>query len=324
VLIIADEAPGIESGVRDAIAGAMAGGRVRIVMAGNPTLPAGAFFDAFSRLRGIWNCIIIDAFDSPNMKGLGLQQLLEMDPTDGGPLDQNPVPHLVTRRWVYEQCKVWWHRDEASSPNWMARVRGQFPDQAQNALIKLLWLERARLRTVPHTGNQSGASLVAGVDVGGGQSETVVYICESKPHHHRVINFGARLGSDTRGEVIRFLEPYREQLSSVRVEGIGIGHGFGHHLRDQGFPVELVNVALACASQPELGESDPAKRFVNEKARVYQVLADALEHDQLDGLADETTSGQLAGILYEIDSRGRLRIEPKEGASPRGRVTRPR
>jgi hypothetical protein len=39
VLIIADEAPGIESGVWDAIAGAMAGGRVRIVMAGNPTLP---------------------------------------------------------------------------------------------------------------------------------------------------------------------------------------------------------------------------------------------------------------------------------------------
>ena len=143
VLIIADEAPGIESGVWDAIAGTMAGGRVNIVMAGNPTLPAGAFFDAFSRLRSIWNCITIDAFDSPNLKGLSLEQLLEMDPTDRGPLDQNPVPHLVTRRWVYDQFKVWWHGDEGSSPSWMARVRGQFPDQAQNALIKLLWLERA-------------------------------------------------------------------------------------------------------------------------------------------------------------------------------------
>src|ERR1700737_3249060 len=37
VLIIADEAPGIESGIWDAVAGTMAGGNVHIVMAGNPS-----------------------------------------------------------------------------------------------------------------------------------------------------------------------------------------------------------------------------------------------------------------------------------------------
>jgi hypothetical protein len=47
-------------------------------------------------------------------------------------------------------------------------------------------------------------------------------------------------------------------------------------------------------------------------------LADALEHDELQGLSDETTIGQLAGILYEIDSHGRLKIEPKERARERG------
>jgi hypothetical protein len=66
-----------------------------------------------------------------------------MDPSEGGPLDQNPVPYLVTGRWIFDQYRVWWHGDERSSPNWMSRVRGQFPDQAQNALIKLVWLERA-------------------------------------------------------------------------------------------------------------------------------------------------------------------------------------
>jgi phage terminase large subunit len=49
VLIIADEAPGIEVGLWDAIAGTMAGGKVHIVMAGNPTTASGAFFDAFTR-----------------------------------------------------------------------------------------------------------------------------------------------------------------------------------------------------------------------------------------------------------------------------------
>ena len=127
VLIIADEAPGIESGIWDAIAGTMAAGKVHIIMAGNPTVPSGAFFDAFTRERGLWNCISIDALDSPNLEGLTLEQLLQLDPREGGPLDQNPVPYLTTKRWVYDQYLVWWHGDEGSSPNWMARVRAEFP-----------------------------------------------------------------------------------------------------------------------------------------------------------------------------------------------------
>jgi hypothetical protein len=79
VLIIADEAPGIESGIWDAVAGTMAGGEVHIVMAGNPTVPSGAFFDAFTKERGLWNCFTISAFDSPNLIGLELEQLLRLD-----------------------------------------------------------------------------------------------------------------------------------------------------------------------------------------------------------------------------------------------------
>ena len=94
VLIVADEAPGIEPGIFDAIAGTMAGGRVHAVMAGNPTIPSGPFFDAFTKERGLWKCLSIDAFDSPNLKGLNLEQLLTMDPAEGGPLDDDPFPQL--------------------------------------------------------------------------------------------------------------------------------------------------------------------------------------------------------------------------------------
>jgi len=44
VLIIADEAPRIESGIWDAMAGTMAGGKVHIVMAGNPNGSIGSVF----------------------------------------------------------------------------------------------------------------------------------------------------------------------------------------------------------------------------------------------------------------------------------------
>src|SRR6202158_2931412 len=163
VLIIADEAPGIESGIWDAVAGTMAGGNVHIVMAGNPTIPSGAFFDAFTKERGLWNCFTIDAFDSPNLEGLGLEQLLRLDPAEGGPLARNPFPFLVTKRWVYEQRLAWWHGSERSSPNWLSRVLARFPDQAQNALIKLVWLERAQRRALQNPiGDTGSGPLVAG------------------------------------------------------------------------------------------------------------------------------------------------------------------
>jgi len=319
VLVIADEAPGIESGIWDAVAGTMAGGKVHIVMAGNPTMPAGAFFDAFTKERGLWNCFTISAFDTPNFEGLSLEQLLCLDAAEGGPLDRNLLPYLVTKRWVRDQYLAWWHGMESSSPNWMSRVCAQFPDQAQNALVRLGWLERARQRALSNSPEVSpSAPLVAGVDVGGGEAETVAYICESKVKHHKIVGLGVWRGEDTRGQVVSFLNQYRSRLSLVRVDAIGMGHNFALHLRDHRFHVDLVNVGKPCESKPNLGDSDPARRFVNLKAAYYGGLADALERDEVDGLTDEETIGQLASILYEIDSHGRMKIESKEDARKRG------
>jgi len=323
VLIIADEAPGIDSAIWDAVAGVMAGGKVHIVMAGNPTVPSGAFYDAFTKERGLWNCFTISAFDSPNLKGLSLEELLDLDPAEGGPLDRNPFPYLATRRWVRDQYFAWWHGSESSSPKWLSRVLAQFPDQAQNALIKMIWLERATQRAIENPVRDIGSgSLVAGVDVGGGEAETVVYVAERTHNRCRIIAMGAWRGEDTRGQVVNFLNQFRPRLRAVRVDSIGIGHNFGLHLRDCRFPVELINVGMSCESKPQWGENDPARRFVNLKACFYQEVADAFERDQVEGLMDEATIGQLAGLLYEIDSQGRIKIESKDQARARG-VTSP-
>jgi hypothetical protein len=80
----------------------------------------------------------------------------------------------------------------------------------------------------------------------------------------------------------------------------------------------MINVGMPCESKPNLGENDPARRFVNLKAYFYQALADAFERDQVECLNDEQTIGQLSGLLYELDSQGRMKIESKEKARARG------
>ena len=228
------------------------------------------------------------------------------------------MPYLVTKRWVYDQYLVWWHGDERSSPGWMSRVRGQFPEQSNDALIKLSWLERARRRAMENPVQDTGQRLVAGVDVGGGSSETVVYLCERASGKQKILKFGAWRGEDTRGSVVAFLRPYRDRLAIVRVDADGIGHNFALHLRDEGLPVDPVHVGVPVESKPRLKADDPALRFSNKKAQMYQRLADLLEREEIDGLVDGTTIAQLSGILYETDSHGRMMIESKEKARQRG------
>jgi hypothetical protein len=201
----------------------------------------------------------------------------------------------------------------------MSRVRAQFPDQSQNSLFRLDWLKRAKKRArhsrVVDVGSRP---LVAGVDVGGGDAETVVYVCECTHEQNRIIAMGAWRGEDTRGQVVNFLNEFRSRLSLVRVDAIGVGHNFAHHLRDCRFPVDPINVGMSCESNPRLGENDPGRSFVNLRAEFYQTLADAFERDQIEGLTDQTTVGQLAGLRYELDSQGRTKIESKQKARERG------
>jgi hypothetical protein len=76
----------------------------------------------------------ISAFDSPNLAGLTLDDLLALP---DAALDHCPRPYLVTRRWVREKYAEW----GPGHPLWEARVLGQFPTQAEDALISLAWLE---------------------------------------------------------------------------------------------------------------------------------------------------------------------------------------
>jgi hypothetical protein len=148
--------------------------------------------------------------------------------------------------------------------------------------------------------------------------KTVVYVCTCRRKRRRIVAMMASRSADSRGQMVKFLNEFRARLTQVRVDAIGLGYNFGLHLRDCGFPVELINVGLPCESIPALGDTDPALRFLNRKAWFYQNLADAFERDQIEGFIDDVTFGQLAGIRHELDSRGRLRIESKEKARQRG------
>jgi hypothetical protein len=67
ILIVIDEAPGVRPEIYEAIEGIRAGGDVRVLALGNPTVAGGPFYDAFTINRDGWSLFTISAFDTPRV-----------------------------------------------------------------------------------------------------------------------------------------------------------------------------------------------------------------------------------------------------------------
>ncbi len=293
VLVVLDEATGVLAEIWESIHGISAGGEVHVVAIGNPLRASGPFYDAFTSGREGWNTITISAFDTPNLAGLTPETLLALPEEE---LDNNPWPYLTTRRWVKERLQEWGEDHQLFE----SRVLGNFPQQSEDALFSLTWLEEAKART------EGEGELIAGLDVGGpGEDETALCLRRGP----RIVKLMAWTQADPWGAVVAALNPYKRELKAINVDAVGIGDGMAKHLRNEGFPVNFVNVGSAPWDK---------KRFSNLKGEIYWQLRERARTGELAGLTDEKAIAQLVSIRYSHSPRGLVTIETKEAARKRG------
>lgn len=298
VLVIIDEAPGVDAKIWQAIESARAGGNTRVLAIGNPTIASGPFHDAFVNNRSGWKTFTIDAFNTPNFKGISLDDLLKFEKESPEKLQENPCPYLITRKWVVDQYHTW----GVDHPFWESRVRGNFPKQSPDALLSLAWLEEASRRELAETGDCE-----AGLDVAGpGEDETSLTI-RGGP---KILLHKQWTDQDPRGQVVMELNPFKGRLKSIKVDCIGIGWNMYTHIKDIfGEIVQPVNV---CETAHD------SEKFFDQKSEYYWGLRQRIEKGDFCGLTDDKTIGQLAGIRYKPTSRGQIQIESKQDALKRG------
>jgi hypothetical protein len=300
LLIVFDEAPGVRTDIYEAVEGIRAGGDVRLLFIGNPVIASGPFFDLFYEESVGWHRETISAFDTPNLEGLTIDDVLAMSDAE---LDDNVRPYLITRRFVYEK----WHEWGPDHPLYQSRVLGAFPLQSDDALLSLAWLESAATRSA---GYDPALTVQAGIDVAGpGDDETVLCIRQGDA----ILHLEAWADADARGKVLAALRPWKQRgLDAVNVDVAGLGHYFGLSLSDEGYPVVPVNVG-------ESPTTDKAKeKFLNLRAEAFWNFREWAEAGMLAGLTDRAAIAQLAGIRYAHDNRGKIAIEKKVDARKRG------
>ena len=287
VFIVVDEAEGVSDEIYEAIDAVMTSAEPRLLLIGNPTTTSGAFRRAFYEERHLYHTITISALESPNVQA-----------------GKTKVRGLTSAQWVQERKDTWGEEN----PIYRARVLGEFPDQAEDTLIKLSDVEAAARQEQPDDGHDAiYDEVVLAVDVARFGSDRSVIL---RRRGNIVENIQVFHDMDTMQLVGWVNAAIRESNPDyVYVDEIGVGAGVVDRLREEGHGIRGINVARS-AHQGGL--------FANLRAEGYWRLRDLFSSGQINIPSDNQLMGELAAMRYSYDSQGRIQIESKDSMRHRG------
>jgi hypothetical protein len=301
LLVILDEAAGLAGWVWDAIDSLASNAGARVLALGNPTVRNSQFFEVSQPGSG-WHRIKISAFDSPNLTGEQVPDVVSRN--------------LVSAEWVEERRRKW----GTGHPMYRSRVEAEFPDADETGLVEPAWIETAHERVLPSEG-----PVRFGVDVArGGSDQTVVVegrrpledIAKVVPVDRRPLKLRIRHrvnGHDTMqtaGTVGRLLATATTvEGARANIDAIGLGVGVYDRCREQGQAVSAY-MSSERAARPT--------KFKNRRAESFWALREMLREGRVDLDGDEDLAAQLLAIRWSLDSTGRIVIEAKEAMKARG------
>ena len=309
VLVIVDEASGVDEMVFNAIENPMAGGKSKLLLIGNPTQTQGTFFE--SHRSEIYESFRIGAFDTPNFVDLGI---VEEDMATGAWLEKQeaylkehedlPSPYLVRPDTVHERYIDWGQNHYL----YKVYVLGDFPDVGVNQLIPLSWVENAE------EDEEKIAKLVdndktayAGVDISRYGEDETVFMMRRGNVAYAIEAWAHQLTTYTMGRTTRHMKSYEPY--EVRADSVGLGAGVVDVLKENGFRVKAVNVGLPAVD---------AEMFLNLRAEYYWNLKERFRKGDIVIPVNKKLRNQLSSIQYTFRSNGQLKIESKEEMRDRG------
>jgi hypothetical protein len=210
ILLVADEASGIDEKVYEAAGGSMSTPGAITLLIGNPTRNTGFFWRVHNLERDRWHCMTVSSIDSPR----------------------------VARDYVDEMAR----RYGETSNAYRVRVLGQFPTADDDTLISAEVVDAAMVRDVPLDGS---APELWGLDCArfGADASVLIkrrgYVVTEMPRRWRNIDTMALAGA-VKAE---FDGALTNRPKLIVIDSIGIGAGVVDRLHEQGVPVLGINVA---------------------------------------------------------------------------------
>jgi len=312
VLIVFDEAQGVPPDIWRQAEGMLTGANIKMIAIGNPLTRGNPFHQATQ--DPYWFHVKLSCFNSPNLiannilnkpnlidhldslSKLSIEERLEA-------IDKYKIvdKNLVTAQWVLTSCL----KNGISHPLVLSKVLGEFPRSDQNSLITMDLLDSAINR-----GPSDKPPKFIGVDVArmGRDSTSICLINDEGLCNLQV--FKKRDNTEIAGRVSQFIN--NGDIEAVAIDGTGVGSGvidiIKENIKDGSvIKTNIIEVHFGASATSEKDK----RKFSNLKAQMFSELKDELQAgfglNQLD-----CWNEQLPDIRFNIDSKGRIKMESKE------------
>lgn len=306
VLVILDEACGVPTQLYTAVEAITTNADCRILAIGNPDDPGSEFHEVCKAGSG-WHVIRISGLETPNMTAervagqMGLTDLF--DTLDVSPCNESVPeglrPLMLDPEWVADKVRRW----GVTSPRFMSKVLGEFPEIGDDVLIPPAWITAAQERV-----SAPGPWAILGVDVARYGSDRTVLCLRQGPIARIVGDHSMQATTDTTGKVVR--AKHDHDVNEIRVDGVGVGGGVVDQLLELGHDVIDMQAG---------GGAVDSEHYLNARAEWYWGLRERFEAGDMDiDPDDDDLAAQLGAIKYKITSRGQIQIESKDEMRKRG------
>lgn len=320
-LVVFDEAGGIARPLWIAANSLLTNDDARFLAIGNPDDPTAEFAAICEGApeggglsnRG-WYVIPISIFDTPNFTDEDVPPSLrpylpgwtwlEMFSLDiGGAELVEEARRIAAGGKVDEESVAW------TSPLFMSKVLGQFPEDAKGGVVPWTWIQRCRGEDATARIGPLRVPVELGVDVGASDNGDFTVIRERQ---------GMRAG---RRWTVRSGDPEKvaaEVVTAARVSGattikidsIGIGWAMVALVQRDLPGVTIVPVNVSEAAK---GEGKAKERFVNVRSQLWWEVGRGLTKDGAWDLTDvdDRTLADLSAPRWWENASGRIQIEEK-------------
>lgn len=298
MLFIVDEASGVSDPIMEAILGTLSGGNNKLLLCGNPTKTSGAFYDAFTADRELYQCRTVSSRNSPRTDK---ENIISLERKYGK--DSNVV---------------------------RVRVDGEFPMQDDDVFIALSRVEHCGSRLYELPKDKGMPYLMFGVDIARfGNDETVIYRNAKGKLKMVAYRQGQNLMA-TAGDVIAQYKKAIKEFPDykgpvyVNIDDTGLGGGVTDRLKEIKQEQKLHRLFIIPINAAEKIETDTnegkeaAERYNNLTTHMWAVLRELIEDKQVEIEDEASTFAQLSTRKYFMTSSGKLELESKKEMKKRG------
>ena len=212
VLLVCDEASGIDEKVFEAASGSMSGHSATTVLLGNPTRSSGLFYDTHHRVKADWKTMHVSCITSPRVSD---EFVREMEVKYG-----------------------------AESNQFRVRVLGEFPLKEDNTVIPADTVQSAQKRDIE---SDPDTVPIWGLDVARFGADSSVLAIRHGNAITELISWKGLSLMELTGRVVdkyNNLIP-RQRPTEILVDSIGLGAGVVDRLQELDLPVRGINVGEA-------------------------------------------------------------------------------